>query len=234
MASQPPRTAPRGQWRASRRGRLRGGGGAHGRHAGGGGDPAHEVGGDVCLPEGRREHHRGAHAGSADGERQPGHVRVRGSGQAEDGEPFDGGCAGQCGAGAQSSATGRGDARTEQAAGGLRCEEQAEAVGVDARSICSDGAGRAHPVGTEAGTDRLPRTELGPDRPVQHSVAVVRKGGRGENRGEKDASCTAEGRADVRHLSGGVNPFTAIRQVQGVNTHHHPDPHRPHRRTDCP
>ncbi|MFI6603512.1 recombinase family protein [Nonomuraea sp. NPDC050536] len=45
--------------------------------------PAHEVGRDDRLPEGGPEHHRGAHAGPADGERQPGHVRVLGSGKAQ-------------------------------------------------------------------------------------------------------------------------------------------------------
>lgn len=65
-------------------------------------------------------------AGPADGERQPGQVRVRGSGKAQDGEPFDCGRAGQRGAGAESSAEVGGDARTEQPAGGLCREQQPE------------------------------------------------------------------------------------------------------------
>ncbi len=93
------------------------------------------MGGDDRLSEGGAEHHRGAHARSADGEREAGDVRVRGGGKAQDGESLDCGRAGKRGAGAESSAEEGGDARAEQTSGGLRREEQAEAEGVDAETI---------------------------------------------------------------------------------------------------
>jgi hypothetical protein len=93
------------------------------------------VGGDDRLPQGGGEHHCGAHAHSAYGERDTCDVRIRGGGQSEDGKPFDRGRTGQRGPGADSPAEEGSDARAEQTAGGLRREQQAEAEGGEAETV---------------------------------------------------------------------------------------------------